>query len=89
MAIKFERIQPGMRLWDRHRERAGNTTMTRLGEWPVDVVSVDSKGRTAVVRWNCNAPETYHERRLTKLYTWRLSDRAAPPGAEKGKRNGT
>jgi len=30
MAIKFEKIQPGMTLYDRHRETMGNTMATRL-----------------------------------------------------------
>lgn len=67
--IKFEKIQPGMRLIDVHSYGVGNTSMRSLGLWYVDVVSVDADKRTAVVRWNGNAPETWRERSLRKLYT--------------------
>lgn len=65
--IKFERIQPGDTLWDCHRYKMGNTTMSRMGAWPVEVISVDPVARTAVVRWNHNAPETWSAHRLRKL----------------------
>lgn len=69
MAIKFEKITPGMRLMDIHSHRMGNTMMRELGCWFVDIISVDTEKRTAVVRWNDNAPEVYHEYELTRLYT--------------------
>ena len=68
MAIKFEKITPGMQLLDIHRERAGHTTMTRVGCWHVDVVSVDAERRTAVVRWNGNREEVWSAGRLSRLY---------------------
>jgi hypothetical protein len=79
MAIKFEKIQPGMVLWDRHREKMGNTTMSRLGEWRVEVISVDAAHRNAVVSWNHNAPRVWSERQLTKLYAKRISETKAVP----------
>ena len=68
MAIKFEKITPGMTLFDIHRERAGNTTMTRLGCWEVKVRSVDAEKRTAVVSWNGNREEVWYAQRLQRLY---------------------
>lgn len=68
MAIKFDKIEPGMRLLDIHSYRMGNTTMRRLGLWHVDVISVDKEKRSAVVRWNGNQPETWYARDLQKLY---------------------
>lgn len=52
MAISFEKIKPGMRLVDIRKERRGNTTIWELSCFPVDIVSVDSASRTAMVRWN-------------------------------------
>lgn len=75
MAIKFEKIKAGMVLYDRHRERAGNTTMTRLGEWPVEIISVDPERRTAQVSWNTNRPETYGRHSLERLYSWSMYDK--------------
>lgn len=68
MAIKFEKIEPGMRLLDVHSEKMGNTTMRQLGLWHVMVVSVDKEKRSAVVSWNGNRPEVWYEHELKKLY---------------------
>lgn len=68
MAIKFEKIKPGMVLLDIHSEQAGNTTMRRLGCWKVEVVSVDTENECAAVRWNGNAARMWSKRQLEKLY---------------------
>jgi hypothetical protein len=68
MAIKFEKIQPGMMLFDVHSERAGNTTMKRWGDWPVRVISVDADSKSAMVSWNGNEPTRRYHHRLRKLY---------------------
>jgi hypothetical protein len=68
MAIKFEKIEPGMTLHDIHSERMGNTTMSELGKWPVYIVSVDKLRRVAVVKWNGNKEEIWYERDLKCLY---------------------
>jgi len=52
MAIKFEKIKPGMELLDVHSVRMGSTTMRELGCWDVRIVSVDAEKRTAMVIWN-------------------------------------
>lgn len=69
MAIKFEKIEPGMTLLDIHRTKMGNTTMTELGLWKVQIVSVDRDQRTAVVSWNGNPQRTWSARELERLYT--------------------
>ncbi len=69
MAIKFEKIEPGMILLDIHREKMGNTTMSEWGLWKVRVVSVDREKRSAIVSWNGNPVQTWDASRLTKLYT--------------------
>lgn len=68
MAIKFEKIEPGMTLADVHRHRMGNTAMSRWGLWYVQIVSIDKAQRSAMVRWNGNAPEKWYARDLEKLY---------------------
>ena len=69
MAIKFDKIEPGMELLDIHREKMGNTTMSEWGLWKVKILSVDQTTRTAVVSWNNNRAETWGERRLSRLYS--------------------
>ena len=65
MAIKFEKIQPGMVLADVHRERS---VMRPLGLWYVRIISVDAEKRTALVSWNSNPPKEWRESDLTRLY---------------------
>lgn len=77
MAIKFEKIQPGMTLYDRHSHRMGNTTMKTIGEWPVRIISVDAEKRGAMASWNGNPARWYSERDLRKLHTWSMRDDCA------------
>lgn len=74
MAIKFEKIQAGATLYDRHKVRAGNTTMRVLGEWKIFIRSVDATSRSAVVSWNGNRDQTWSARQLQKLSTWSMYD---------------
>jgi hypothetical protein len=67
MAIKFERIKAGDVLYDCRREGMGNTTMSRWACWPVKIISVDPSTRTAMVRWNSNAPQKYYGYQLVRL----------------------
>lgn len=74
MAIKFEKIQAGMTLYDRHKYKMGNTTLRSIGEWSVRVLEVYCEKRQAKVSWNGNTPEVYRERDLTSLYDWSMYD---------------
>jgi hypothetical protein len=70
MAIKFDKVKAGDRLWDYHSERAGNTTMRRWGNWEVLIVRIEERHgmRGAVVRWNVvNPEEWWPARRVAKL----------------------
>jgi hypothetical protein len=69
MAIKFEKIEPGMTLLDIHRASRGNTTAREWGLWKVDIISVDHAKRSAVVSWNSNPAQTWSASQLEKLYT--------------------
>lgn len=72
MAIKFEKVKAGDRLWDYHSERAGNTTMRRWGNWEVEIVSVHPDEEKpylsyAIVRWNGNREQRYSRRQVERL----------------------
>ncbi len=67
MAIKFDKVKPGMELLDIHSERMGNTAMRRLGCWKVRIIAVDSDGAT--VSWNGNPARHWSRRNVEKLYT--------------------
>lgn len=74
MAIKFEKIVAGMRLYDRHKHRMGNTTINTIGEWDVKVIEVHAAERCATVSWNGNRPEQWFEGALKSLSTWSMYD---------------
>jgi hypothetical protein len=75
MAIKFEKIQAGMTLYDRHRRKMGNTTMRTIGEWPVRVVEIDPVERRALISWNGNPPHWQNERALRGLFDWTMRNK--------------
>lgn len=68
MAIKFDRLKPGEIVFDRHRQKMGNTTMSRMGEWMVKIIEIDHGNRTALVRWNGNSPTTWTKRQLERCF---------------------
>jgi hypothetical protein len=70
--MKFEKLVPGMVLYQRRKQRMGNTSMRELAEFPVRIISVDPIDRSAVVSWNGNREETWYERRLSKLKDWSM-----------------
>ena len=63
----FDKIKAGDRLWDCHRTKMGNTTLTKMGSWTVDVKEVDPVKRKALVSWNGNRPEWWGEGQLRRL----------------------
>ena len=69
--MKFEKIKEGERYYDVHSYRMGNTTLRSVGVWDVKIISIDAERRTAIVSWNGNGPETWHEWELKKLRTKR------------------
>ncbi len=76
MAIVYEKIKAGDVLYDVHRQRMGNTMMSREEYWSVAVKEVGFTHypetgvtyRWAIVSWNGNREEKWNERRLEKLH---------------------
>ena len=56
MAVAFNTIKAGDRLYDVHSERAGNTTARRMGVWDIYIKEIDHAAGTALVSWNGNPP---------------------------------
>lgn len=65
--MKFEKVQPGMVLYDVHSYQMGNTTMRSMGCWAVRIISIDVEKRQALASWNGNPPRLYFERDLKRL----------------------
>lgn len=69
--MKIESLQTGMRVWDVGRRKMGNTTLSTVCVWPVDIILVDIEGRKVTARWNGNAPRVAREHEWKK---WRLTE---------------
>lgn len=67
MAIKFEAVKPGDLLWDVHKQKLGNTTVSRLSCWPVRVLQIDYDNRVASCSWNGNKPRVYSKAQIERL----------------------
>lgn len=75
--VAFSKLKPGDVVYDCHRVKMGNTTMSRLGAWKVHVLEVhaDSPSPHVVASWNSNPPKKYYAR---SVKSWR---RTVPKGA--------
>lgn len=61
MAVSFDTIKLGDELCDVHSEKAGHTTLRRMGCWPVYVKEIDATNRKALVSWNGNPAQWKRE----------------------------
>ena len=68
MAIKYERIKQGMVLFDVHKQKMGNTSMSRWGCWEVRIIVLLPTDHAAIVSWNGTPQQTWREHKLTRLY---------------------
>lgn len=66
--VAFNKVYKGQTLYDRHKQREGNTTHSVMAEWQVKIVEVDKEKRMALCSWNNNPPTWYSELRLKKLH---------------------
>lgn len=74
MKIEFDTLKVGEVLFDVHRQKMGNTTMSQLGWWTVKVVSLHPSDDPktpwnwhAMCSWNGNAPRLYTRSMLQRL----------------------
>lgn len=66
--MKFEKLKPGMTVYDVCRYKMGNTTLSTVGVWDVKIISVDAENKSVVASWNSNAPRVFFAHAATK---WR------------------
>ena len=69
MSIKIDKLKPGMIVYDVHSYKMGNTTISSVGVWDVEILEVDLGRVTVLASWNGNRPETYHAR--AGKFSWR------------------
>lgn len=63
----FSKIKEGDRLYDCRRMKMGNTTISRMSCWTVNVLKVDAEKRQAFCSWNGNRPDWWSEWKLKPL----------------------
>jgi hypothetical protein len=66
MAI-ISRLKTGQILFDKHKTRMGNTTMTRWGLWRVLVIEIDPELQWIIASWNGNKAEKMYAGRVKKF----------------------
>ena len=57
--MKFEKLKPGMVVYDVHSYKMGNTTQSTVGVWEVRIVTVDIESRLITASWNGNPAKTF------------------------------
>lgn len=62
MSVSFDTLKPGDTLYDCHRHKLGNTTMSVMGVWEVRVKEVNLAERKALISWNTNPEKWVSER---------------------------
>lgn len=67
--MTLDKLKPGMIVWDVHRQKMGNTTMSSMCTWSVEIISVDVEKGIVVARWNGNQARMYWPNQWRK---WRL-----------------
>lgn len=68
--MKFEKLQPGMTVYDVGRTTMGNTTIKTVSVWGVLILSVNAEKRTVEASWNGNPGRTFYEGSWSK---WRAN----------------
>lgn len=63
--IKFDKIKPGMILYD-VRKSATRFSRCKWDVWSVRVIEVDQEKRRVFASWNGNQPQWIYERAVTK-----------------------
>lgn len=62
MSVSFDTLKAGDILYDCHRHKLGNTTMSVMGVWKVYVKEVSLFKREALTSWNGNPAKWVTER---------------------------
>ena len=67
MAINPDTVQVGDVLWDCHKRRMGNTTVSEMSCWQVRVLEISEDRKTFQCSWNTNPARTYYRSQIAKL----------------------
>lgn len=60
----ISKLTVGQILYDKHKYKMGNTTMTTWGLWEVIVLEIDPEFRWIKASWNGNTARTYYPKQV-------------------------
>lgn len=63
----ISKLKVGQILYDKHRHKMGNTTMTRWGVWTVVVTEIDPEFKWIKGRWNSNPEQTFYPKSVSRF----------------------
>ena len=64
---QIKNLKPGQVIWDKHKVKAGNTTMYRFGVWPVYVKEVAEDFSYIIASWNGNEERKMYQGAVDKF----------------------
>jgi hypothetical protein len=67
--MKLEKLKSGMTVYDVGRNKMGNTTISTVVVWHVQILDVNFSERSVVASWNSNPERKYRESAWSK---WRI-----------------
>ena len=68
---KFEKLQPGMVVFDVGTQKLGNTSSSTVAVWRVRIIAVNRDEETVLASWNGNTPTLFDKYQWQR---WRLSE---------------
>lgn len=74
MSIRYHLVEPGMVLWQKRRQKMGNTNISCDAWFTVKIIEVHEN--SCLVQWNSNPPRRMYRRDVEKLYRARPEPRA-------------
>lgn len=67
--MKIENLKPGQVVYNIGRHKMGNTSISTVFVWAVNIIKVDIERRVVTASWNSNKAKEYHEYSWSK---WRV-----------------
>lgn len=79
----ISKLKPEQVVYERRRQKMGNTTVSRTALYSIRIIEVDPEGQFVMASWNGNIPRKYREADVKK---W-LVNKPEPKGVTHGMPN--
>lgn len=79
----ISKLKPEQVVYERRKQKMGNTTMSRVALYSIRITEVDPEGQFVMASWNGNTPRKYREADVKK---W-LVNKPEPKGSIAGMHN--